>query len=459
MTIETIEIKKTFHSYRAPQKEFIEKLAGRVADMRESGKLTPEVLHRLRQYFRIKNIYHSNAIEGNALNVGETRQVVEMGLTLTGKPLKDQAEAKNLAAAVDYLEELATDIVKPIKEYDVRQIHQLVLKGINDENAGKYRDVIVEISGSKYKPPGPEKIASEMEEFGNWLGSVSCPGEDFATANGLIYAATAHTWLVYIHPFIDGNGRVARLLMNLILMRYGFPIAIVTREDRMRYYDALEETQSSDLSQFLSLISECVEESLEEYEAAAKEQRERIEWARSLAERFDAGERVKIANEYEVWRSALDLLKGYMRQTAAMIDESSPLIKIFFKDFGMLEYEKYISLRIGESAKRTWFFRIDFVRGDRTVRYLFFFGSKSHYLRDICHVTLHIAREEPSGSYYYELLDRLSKPNTLSISELGYDSKAEKFVSRAPGGSITKDKIENIGKRFFEEVIKRHFSS
>ncbi len=459
MALEWIEIENTLYSYRAPQKEFIEKLAGRVADMRESGKLTPVVLHRLRQYFRIKNIYHSNAIEGNSLNVGETRQVVEMGLTLTGKPLKDQAEAKNLAAAVDYLEELATDITKPIKEYDVRQIHQLVLKGINNENAGRYRNVIVEISGSKYIPPGPEKIASEMEGFSNWLGSVSCPGENFAAADGLIYAAVAHTWLVYIHPFIDGNGRVARLLMNLILMRFGFPIAIVTREDRMRYYDALEETQYSDLSQFLSLISECVEESLEEYEAAADEQRERIEWAKSLAERFDAGERVKIANEYEVWKSAIDLLKGYMRQTAAMIDEASPLVKIYFKDFGMLEYEKYISLRVGESAKRTWFFRIDFVRGERTARYLFFFGSKSHYLKDKCHVTLHIAREEPSGSYYYELLDNLSMPNTISISELGYDSKAEKFVSRAPNGSVTENKIEIIGKRFFEEVIKRHFSN
>jgi Fic family protein len=427
--------------------------------MRSAGGLSPLVLHRLRQYFRIKNIYHSNAIEGNQLNVGETRQVVELGLTITGKSLKDQAEAKNLADAVDFLEELGSNSEMAIRELDIRQLHTLVLKGIDDENAGRYRLVHVEISGSDYKPPGAEKLQSEMEALGEWISTASCPTDEFASVQGLVRAAVAHAWLVYVHPFIDGNGRVARLLMNLILMRYGFPIAIITREDRLRYYDALEASQTSDISSFISLLSECVQESLDEYEGAAEEQREREEWAQSLAARFVGKEKVKIANEYEVWRSALDLLKSYVRQTADMIDSNTPLGNVHFRDFGSLEFEKYLSLRGRESAKKTWFFRIDFVRGDRAVRYLFFFGFSGPAIKDICPVTLHVARENPPGSYYYEHLDRISTPNVPSLSEIGYDAKGEEFVARSGASPIERGKIEVIGKRFFEEVIKFHFTT
>ena len=253
-------------------------IAARVETMRATGALSPEVLNKLRKYFRIKNIYHSNAIEGNSLDVGETRLVVEQGLTLTGKPLKDQAEAKNLSAALDFLEELAGNPERPITESDVRQIHFLVLTGIDGANAGKYRTVPVEIGGPQFKPTGPEFVPSEMKLFGDWLQEASVPGTAFAPEEAILAASAAHTWFVTVHPFIDGNGRVARLLMNLMLMRFGFPIAVISRDDRLRYYDALEISQSSDLTAFVALVSECLEESLEEYEAAADEQGEAIEW-------------------------------------------------------------------------------------------------------------------------------------------------------------------------------------
>ncbi len=105
------------------------------------------------------------AIEGNVLGVGETREVVELGLTITGKPLKDQAEARNLSGALDFLEELAGNPHAPVTENDVCQLHAFVLKGLSDE-AGAYRTVPVAISGSKYLPPGPESVPAQMEEFG-----------------------------------------------------------------------------------------------------------------------------------------------------------------------------------------------------------------------------------------------------------------------------------------------------
>ena len=428
--------------------------------MRKAGKLTDEALRHVRRHFRIKSIYHSNAIEGNTLDIGETRQVVEQGLTLTGKPLKDQAEAKNLGEALDFLEDLIGDSSnKPLTETDVRTLHQLVLQGIDDDNAGKYRAVPVEISGSDYSPPAPESVPAEMEEFGAWLASVSVANDNYGLSEAILYAAAAHTWFVSIHPFIDGNGRVARLIMNLVLMRYAFPIAIVTKEDRMRYYDALEESQASDLSPFISLVVECIEEILEPYEEAAKEQKARQEWIAAIGAKYSQADKARIKNEYEVWKSAMELLRGYFRQTVELLNESIFGGRIYFRDFDMLDFEKYWSLSERKSAKRTWFFRADFRIGDKSARYLFFFGSASWKIQrehEVA-VTLHLSREEPSNSFYYERLDNITALNVPNIVEIGYLPEKEQFVSIGKTGSSNLDKIEKIGKDFFDQVLKRHF--
>lgn len=434
-------------------------LAGRVQEMRAQGRLSPDVLYRIRKHFRIKNIYHSNAIEGNVLAVGETRQVVEHGLTITGKPLKDQAEARNLSHALDFLEELAANSRTPITEGDVRQLHALVLDGLSDE-AGSYRSVPVAISGSEFSPPGPESVSADMADFARWLAVVSVPDPDaFAGVSGLVAAAAAHTWFVTVHPFIDGNGRVARLLMNLLLMRHGYPIAIITKEDRLRYYDALELSQASDLTPFIVLVAECVEESLEEYEAAAEEQRVQIEWAASLADKFTKPERIRAENEYEVWKNAMELLKSFLQQTADDLADQAKLYgNVYLKDFGSLEFEKYAALRRGISAKRTWFLRIDFRRGDTTVRYLFFFGHASRAMERRCDVTLHVAREEPPGSFHYERLEDIGSMNVPDLAEIGYEMEGERFVVRVRNGRPRIRRVEDFGKRFFNDVMEKHFA-
>ena len=463
MNPQTIAIPHCMYEYGRQVAGTLRELSERVADLRRDGTLSPKVLHRLRTYFKIKNIYHSNAIEGNVLDVGETTQVVERGLTITGKPLKDQAEARNLSEAVDFLEELARDNTRPIREYDIRQIHRLVLKEVDDQNAGAYRKGSVKISGSAFEPPAPERVPADMEELGIWLSESSCPDGDFASSRGIESAAVAHTWLVYVHPFVDGNGRVARLLMNLMLMRYGFPIAIISREDRLRYYDALEESQSGGLSSFMALLTESIRESLEEYETARQEDRDRQEWARSLAGKFSASQMTKARNEYEIWKNAMELMKSHMRDVASVIDSSTPLTSIYFKDFGTLEWEKFLSLKQREHTKRTWFFRVDFVEGEkkdeRTARYLFLFGYAGPALRTTCDVTLHVAREEPSQSYWYERLSSLEADNIPRLSEIGYKIKDEEYACSAPNGCVTSTRIEHLAKQFYHDVIRLHFSS
>lgn len=454
-----IDIVGTHFSYREEMTEDLATLEQQVRELRNSGQLSPAVLHHLRRYFRIKNVYHSNAIEGNALTVGETRTVVEQGLTLTGVPLKDQAEAKNLSAALDFLEDLASNPAQRIVEADIRTLHQLILQGVDDKNAGVYRQVPVEISGSAYRPPQPESVASAMGDFAQWLSTASnVVTSEFGNRQGLLDAAVAHTWFVQVHPFVDGNGRAARLLLNVLLMRHGFPIAIVSKEDRFRYYDALEESQTGDLSAFLRLIIECVHESLEEYARAAEEQQRRVEWLSDLARKFTAKERVVAENQYEVWRSAMELLRSHFKQLSdALNDQGVGLAQVYFKEFGLLEFEKYLSLRAGESAKKTWFFRIDFRGGTRVARYLFFFGPSNYAMRPRCDVSLFVAREEPPGSFYYERLDRLNANNVSSIAEVGYQQTNESFVCRSTTGSIASSRIDELARRFFDEVIKSHF--
>ena len=429
----------------------IEQLDQRVREMRSVGSLNPEVLGRIRKYFRIKNIYHSNAIEGNLLDIGETRQVVEAGLTIAGRPLKDQAEAKNLGHALDFLEQLASDTSKPISLLDVRQIHSLILRGIDDANAGGFREIEVAISGSAYRPPNPMDVGPQMRDLMKWLEPATLD----LSENIIQTAAACHAWIAQIHPFVDGNGRTARILTNLVLMRAGYPIAIITREDRARYYDALEESQISDLTPLMALLAECVSETLEEYETAATEQREQDEWAKSLASRFTQSEHIRATNEFEVWRSAMDLLLNHYQHLVHQLNESAALGHIFIKHFGMLSFENYVTLRQRQSVKRTWFFRVDFRTGDKSARYLHFFGYTNRPMSETAQVSLHLAREE--SPFYFERLDHISASNVPSLREIGYSPINELFVARYGLDQCVNVKIEGIAREFFEDVVRRHF--
>ena len=448
-------VEGTPFEYDAGLLEQIEELNGRVREMRKVGKLAPEVLGHIRRHFRIKNIYHSNAIEGNLLDIGETRQVVEVGLTIAGKPLKDQAEAKNLSQALDFLEQLASSTEEQISLQDIRQVHKLILQGIDDENAGAYRNVEVAISGSDFSPPSPIDVEPQMREFIEWLSPASL---DLAE-NTIQTAAACHAWFAQIHPFADGNGRTARILMNLVLMRAGFPIAVITREDRARYYDALEESQISNLTPFISLLLESVDETLEEYEAAAQEQREQTEWAESIASKFSQPEKGRIRNEYELWRSAMELLVNHYQQLVHQINERTPLGRVYFKVFGVLEFEKYLALSQRQSAKKTWFFRLDFRSGDKAARYLHFFGYANYPMSEHASVSLHLSREEPASSFYFERLDNIAAPNVPKLREIGYAPKDELFVARYGPNKCEKLKIERIATNFIEEVVKGHFQT
>ena len=442
--------------YHEIVKERLEDLDSRVQEMRNVGKLDSTALERIHEFFKIKGIYHSNAIEGNRLTIGETELVVKQGITIAGKTLADQAEAKNLGHALDFMKEIAVSKEKPIIVHDIRQIHALILRDIQDEHAGKYRKSEVKISGSDYKPTRSDLVPLSMDELGSYIKVVTSSETDVEDLP-IVIAAAAHAWLAQIHPFVDGNGRTARILMNLILMRRGYTICIITRDDRLRYYEALELSQTGDLTPLIELIYENVEESLEEWERAAEEQRRGQEWLVAITDRIERPELSRLRNEYEVWLNAMELLKSYFRQIVDNLKETISVssVRLNFRDFGILDFEKYRHLRNEESAKKTWCFGIDLKMGSRRARYLFFFGYADHRLRSRARVILFVAKDEDSS---YVRLEDITKSNKPDIYQVGFDMQAQSYVALTIGG-VRETKIEALARKFFDQVIERDFRS
>ena len=206
-----------------------------------------ETLKSLREYYRIGLTYSSNALEGNSLTESETKVVIEDGLTIEGKPLRDMYEAVGHAHAYDYIHTLSAS--KPLEEADILELHRLFYEKIDSEKAGHYRTVPVFISGSKYAVSPPAKIEGDMKKFVKWFNDNEhkLPTPEFA--------ALAHQKFVFIHPFIDGNGRVARLILNLALIRGEYTIALIPAILRHEYVQSLEMSHKSP-GVFIDFIAE-----------------------------------------------------------------------------------------------------------------------------------------------------------------------------------------------------------
>ncbi|NQX62876.1 Fic family protein [Paenibacillus qinlingensis] len=228
--------------------------------------LPAAAVRNLEQVYRVEWTYNSNAIEGNTLTLLETKLVLEEGLTIGGKKLREHFEVVNHSEAIYYVQDVVNRNME-LTEYVIKSIHHLVLKNIDDENAGRYRMINVLISGSEHTHPNFSVLSEKMEQLIQWYNkheNILHPVE---------LAAEFHFRFVYIHPFSDGNGRTARLIMNLILMQFGFPPAIVKAENNawLKYYESLElASMENELKPFVQLITDCVEDSLQKYIGSVK---------------------------------------------------------------------------------------------------------------------------------------------------------------------------------------------
>ena len=224
--------------------------------------LPEEALKKIQDALDIEYTYESNRIEGNTLTLQETALVVNEGVTISGKSMREHLEAINHAEAISYIKDIAKQDIE-ISERTIKEIHALILHGIDRENAGRYRTVPVMISGSTHMPPQPYLIEKQMEDF-----ILRFKQMEAEKVHPVLIAAYLHDELVRIHPFIDGNGRTSRLLMNLYLLRHGSVIITLkgSNDAKVNYYKALEMSHTEQLPEdFQKLVIEAEIAALQKY--------------------------------------------------------------------------------------------------------------------------------------------------------------------------------------------------
>lgn len=275
--------------------------------------LPKDAVQRIIEGIRLRHTYHSDAIEGNTLTLQETKLVIEEGITIGGKPLKDHIEAQNDAEAFDLMIELVNS-EKEISKEVIQKLHEFVTKGIL-KHSGRYRTGNIEITGADMKPPSFQKIVQLMDEYIQNIQKMDL--------HPIKKAAYIHYELVRIHPFWDGNGRVARLLTNFYLMKKGYPPIVLRKEDRKKYYKTLTKADHGDLSDFAHFLAKAVNESLQYYLSSFIEEEELVKLSElaeqseysqeylSLRARQGKLDAVKIDN---LWYSSKRALNDYKKR-------------------------------------------------------------------------------------------------------------------------------------------------
>lgn len=238
----------------------IERLENKLSKLNSLRPLPTSAIVKLRDHFFMEMTYNSNAIEGNSLTLRETFLIINEGVTVKGKPLKDHLEAKDHHEALQYLYEMVEhDRHNTVSEQLIRSFHQLITLTTEREWAGVYRNANVIITGSSHQPPDALDVPLRMRQLMSWLA------ESIMQYNTVELAALLHHKLVYIHPFFDGNGRTSRLVMNVLLMQHGYPLAIILKNDRKKYYRVLAQADQGNYRPLVVFIAQAVERSLNIY--------------------------------------------------------------------------------------------------------------------------------------------------------------------------------------------------
>ena len=298
--------------------------AGRLVAKKEAldaHRPIPEIAIRsIKEALTLEWTYHSNSIEGNSLTLRETKVILEEGMTIKGKSLREHFEAVNHQEAIEYVEQLAhPDYVLTTR--DILDVHALVLQKIEKEFAGRFRTAGVRIGGANFVPPKALKGTGFMDEFIDWINEPKV-----SILESLIHVAIFHHRFVWIHPFFDGNGRTVRLIFNLLLMKLGFPPAIILQQDRKKYYAALNAANNGDYNKLTLFVFQAIERSLTIYLSALNNNQEdyqpisnvvkepEIEYGQEYVSLLARQGKIEAFKEGKVWYTSKDAVINYQQQ-------------------------------------------------------------------------------------------------------------------------------------------------
>jgi Fic family protein len=344
----------------------------------ELRPLSADLIASIQRDLVAERVYSSNAIEGNTYSLGETIEILKTGYIELGRK-REATEVINLGHAIDFvqLQSNLLDVSAPFTEKNLLDLHGILLKGINDSIAGRFRDRRVMILGAKYQPPSEREVPDLISEFLEQLQSAS--GAD--KVDPILLASWAHWCIARIHPFADGNGRVSRLWQDLVLFRNRLTCAIIPPESKQEYLESLKAADAGDFNSLVQLVCRRIAATFDRYIAAQQKADAVSQWARELVgeatERADQKRRL----EYERWRRKTEELRYEFERSASTITHISPSIQIQFKKFEIIDQSAWENIRSGIGASKTWFFQLIFRKNRHSWSYLFFFGK--HYWTEL----------------------------------------------------------------------------
>lgn len=385
--------------------EDLQALAREVDEMRRAGALDHATLETLREEWKIEQVFETTGIEGNQLDLSETQLAITRGITISGKPAKDSAEARNMKAALDFLEELARDD-RALSPRDARDVQAHVLG--DDPNAGKFRREEVVISGSPHIPPPAGAVDAQIREAFEWLASSGdCPPP--------LAAAVIHAWVAHIHPFADGNGRTARALMNLILIRGGYPIVLIRRKDRNRYYDALSSSDYGDIAPLMALIVQRSRDSLRQIK------RVRAAATGLTAEVMRIQRRLE--EQYETWHSANQLLLRSIDEAAGRVrDDSDGHITMSVRDYSQVTAQDFLALLRRDPSGNGWLAAIRGHGYTSRAEMLLWIGFSTREMADAIRqehgASIFFSEQDPTRAHPFR---PIREEGSFPLREIGWD--------------------------------------
>lgn len=415
--------------------------------------LQPHITEKLQSEILYDRVHASAVIEGNKLSRRETIVVLSTGIIEAGSR-KDQQEVINLADACIYLQE-CLDNKAPLSVQLIKEIHQKILTNIDAKNAGCFRSVDVAISGAKVSPPSHLDVPNLIESI------VSL--ENSAEAHPIQIAAWIHWAFARIHPFVDGNGRVARLVQDYVLLKNNYVPASVQPEDRERnYYEALESADLGNGEDFLEIIAKNVLRTSERYLSIIRDEQSKSIWIEKIAKA--ASEKVKQTEhrKFLITQKTYDSLKHEFESICSELNSQLTDMRVNFKDYGSLDFEKYLDLKSKGRATRTWLFGLNFKYGEIDQRFIFWFDSHYRSAQDIRDfgqnaITILLSMQDSAGGYKkledFESEDRITLRELLVVDR-GFFRKRYNPVSR----NLEWDEDispTDIAQNFIQEVLAK----
>lgn len=432
-----------------------------IAEISRHQPLAEQVARQLTEGLLYDRIYSSAVTEGNRLSRRETIAVLSTGVIEAGTR-KDVTEIKNLGTAILRLEEFVRDHVE-MSEGVLRELHKLLLDGMDAYSPGEFRKDDVAIAGSTTPVPP----AGDVPDLARQISKVV--NESLDTAHPIVLAAWAHWAVTRVHPFRDGNGRLARLTQDFVLLRRHYIPAPLFAEDREgQYYDALQAADDGDTKSFVELLSKNILRIADRYLSAIKEISQKESWIESITRTATEKVRETEHRRFMKWERRMNALKVEFREIATELDSRIPDLRLNLRDYGGLDFDKYRSLRARGQAKRTWLFGLQFGHEDAKLRFVFWIGV--HHRRPwdtdeavsnepvlLCSMEEQQSSQE-EGGVYYRSLDELGEP-MISLREVVVHEDG--FARRRYDPTTSDDAWDfglsggQIARDFYTEVMQK----